>query len=355
MAQAWHRQREQLGLAQGTYATRWRATEYRLDDPENPSVIEAAPDARWERVTPFDSYKPTTKVREVKAGPHLMFLEMKAILRDKPHLFGKSSILFAREHGLLGLFEEDYSARAYLPPPEDRPWIAPDGVIDTQGRLRRVDPATEGRDLLFDLLKESGYVSPKASKYAWQEENLSMPAALCYVRTDRLVHNVWWRVEDAPLFVPWKEIQEQFGAVLIIDEAALFDEASLPIRPWSVLCTREPLSRWSKSLRSFPGTDTHVEWLGLEHGVFNNYLQTISPYASVGEDGNLKHNWRCRSLLQAMYLMFYLDQTGDNSIRKCQSRKCPKYFHVGSQSKSKYCSPQCANRASTRLGRGKEP
>jgi hypothetical protein len=354
MAQAWHREREQLGLAQGTDARRWRATEYRLDDPENPSVIEAAPDARWERVNPFDSYKPTTTAREVEAGPHLTFMNLKEIQSEKRHLFDKSRILFANEFGLLGFFEEDYLARPLLPPVAPI-WVAPEGVIDAQGRLRQVDPATEGRDLLFDLLIEAGYFFPQASKDEWQVEDLAMPSELKFIRTERLVHYLWRSFEEPSVLVPWREIQAEFGAILVLDEASVRDETSLPSSAWSVLCTREPLRRWSQSLLSFPGTDTHVEWLGLEHGVFNNYLRTISPYASVGEDGNLKRGWRCRSLLQAMYLMFYLDQTGDSSIRKCQSRGCPNYFRVGSQSKSKYCSQRCANRASTRIRRGQVP
>jgi hypothetical protein len=87
----------------------------------------------------------------------------------------------------------------------------------------------------------------------------------------------------------------------------------------------------------------------------NLYLQEVSPRVLLGEDGNLKRGWHYSSLLQAMYIMMWLDLTGDNTIKKCQSGGCPNYFRVGSQSKSRYCSDRCANRASTRMRRGQEP
>jgi hypothetical protein len=80
-----------------------------------------------------------------------------------------------------------------------------------------------------------------------------------------------------------------------------------------------------------------------------------SERAFIGEDGNVKRGWRCGSLLEAMGVMLFLDLSGGNTIKKCGSRGCLHYFRVGSQSKSKYCSERCANRASTRLGRGQEP
>jgi hypothetical protein len=87
----------------------------------------------------------------------------------------------------------------------------------------------------------------------------------------------------------------------------------------------------------------------------NQYLEGVSPRAFIGEDGNLERGWRYRSLLQAMHVMLFLDLTGGATIKKCQSRGRPNYFRVGPQGKSKYCSRRCANRASTRTGRGQEP
>jgi hypothetical protein len=83
--------------------------------------------------------------------------------------------------------------------------------------------------------------------------------------------------------------------------------------------------------------------------------EDVSPRALIGKDRNLERRWRYRSLLQAMYIMHFLDLTGGIIIKKCQSRGCPNYFRAGSLIKSKYCSTRCANRASTRKGRGQEP
>ena len=148
--------------------------------------------------------------------------------------------------------------------------------------------------------------------------------------------------------MPWETLKRNFGALMILDEHA-----------WngvSVLCTQEPVRHWVSSLRFFPSGDTPAKHL-VDWGQtsFNRYLQEVSPRVVVAEDGILKPGWNYRSLLQAMYIMLYLDLTGGNAIRKCQSRGCPNYFRVGSQGGSIYCSTKCANRASTRLGRGQEP
>src|SRR5215216_6300747 len=98
MAQAWHTSRKKLELMQPTEARYWRATKYQLDDPENPAFVEATPDARWKRFALFDSYRPTSKTREIEAGPHLTFLKLKAIRRERPNIFGKALVLFAKEY-----------------------------------------------------------------------------------------------------------------------------------------------------------------------------------------------------------------------------------------------------------------
>lgn len=80
-------------------------------------------------------------------------------------------------------------------------------------------------------------------------------------------------------------------------------------------------------LRFFPSGDTPVENLiSDKHISLNSHLQYVSPYVFVGEDGKLERGWRCDSLLQAMYLMFYLDRTGGNNIKKCQSRAAQTTF-----------------------------
>ena len=157
-----------------------------------------------------------------------------------------------------------------------------------------------------------------------------------------------WRPIDPRQIVPWEEIREDFGALLILDPASW--------KGVSVLCTREPIQRWRIGLHFFPSVDTSAEELVSDGDVsFNSYLQEVSPRVVLREDGNLERSWYCRSLLQAMYVMLYLDMTGGNNIKKCQSRGCLNYFRIGSQSNSRYCSQRCANRASTRMRRGQEP
>lgn len=150
--------------------------------------------------------------------------------------------------------------------------------------------------------------------------------------------------------VPWGQIQEEFGALLILDLATF--------KGVSVLCTREPIRRWELGLRFFPSGDTPIDELILDpdYGTsLNSHLQEVSPYAFLGENGDLERGWHYRNLLQAMYVMLFSDLTGGRTIKKCESQGCPNYFRIGSQGKSKYCSGRCANRASTRLGRGQQP
>jgi hypothetical protein len=121
----------------------------------------------------------------------------------------------------------------------------------------------------------------------------------------------------------------------------------------SVLCTREAHTDWLIHLDQFPSPDTTsaedlVTYINL---IWND----ASERAFVDEDGNLKRGWRCDSLLEAMGIMLLLDMTEDSTIKKCDSRGCPNSFRVGSQSKTKYCSERCANRASTRKGRSQNP
>ena len=53
--------------------------------------------------------------------------------------------------------------------------------------------------------------------------------------------------------------------------------------------------------------------------------------------------WGCYSLLQAMYLMLFLD-IASRGTRIVQCDKCSKLFYSGLQ-RGKYCSPECENRA----------
>jgi hypothetical protein len=161
--------------------------------------------------------------------------------------------------------------------------------------------------------------------------------------------NLWPLPEPDRSLVPWNTAKENFGGLLVMDEHS-------PTLV-SVLCTVEPVNLWVQELASFPSpdeTDPGEQQVELTERI-NVEIERSSLYRSLDENGRPQSNWRCRDLLQAMYLMLHLDTTGANEIRKCQSRGCPEYFRIGSQSKTLYCSPRCANRASTRKGRGQEP
>jgi hypothetical protein len=344
MGQAWHRQRERGVLAQGAEATLWRASKYELDNRDDPAFIEAAPNATWERFAPFDQYKPTNRAREVRAGPHLMFLRLKRVLDEKPELFHKAVKWFAEAQGLLGAFEQDYLEQPVLPPGKNL--VAPEALIDyREGRLERFDPATIGKGMLRLKLEQRGWLFDRD----W-ESTIALPSEIRFNAKYPHLNREWWPTFEPPRpVVPWEEIQEDFGALLILDDASFTGV--------SIVCTREPLARWQHSVIFFPSGDTPVELLvSTERFVsFNSFLEEVSPRAVMGEDGNLERGWYCRSLIQAMYVMLYLDLTGGNTIKKCQSRGCLNTFRVGSQSTSKYCSKQCAYRAATRMSRGQEP
>ncbi len=345
MAQAWHKQREQLEVVQGAGSRHWRASEYRVNDLDNREVVEAAPGARWKLSTPFDSYRPTSKARELNAGPHLTFLNLKGVSEEQPDLFHKALILFAKEYGLLGAFEEDYMQHPMLP--EGKMLIAPEAAIDGQGRLEWFDPDTEGKSLLRTTLAQRGWWrlpnDPEVA-FSW----MAPPSEIKFNKKDPGLDSECWPVDPPRQLVPWEVLKEDFGALVVLDPTSL--------NGVSILCTREPVRRWDIHLLFFPSGETPVEHLvGDEANSFNSYLQEVSPRVVVGKDGNLERGWRCRSLLQAMYVMLYLDLTGGNTVRKCQSRGCPNHFRLGPQAKSKYCSQRCANRASTRMRRGQEP
>jgi hypothetical protein len=340
MAQARHRGRERRTLAQGAEAIWWRASRYKLDNEDDPAFIEAAPNATWERFRPFDLYKPTSRVREVRAGPHLLFLRLERVMEEQPELFHKTLILFAKEYGLLGAFEQDYLEQPVLP--EGKNLVAPEALIDYQGRLRRIDPPEIRQDFLRAQLSYRRYLPNNSS--------IALPSEVRFSAKHPILDREWWPTFQPPRpVVPWEEIQEDFGALFILDEEAFTGV--------SVLCTREPLARWRHSLVFFPSVDTPVEQLVNNEGFpdFNAFLQEVSPRVVIREDGNLDRSWYCRSLIQAMYAMLYLDLTGGNTIKKCRSWGCSNSFRVGPQTKSIYCSDQCASRASTRRGRGQEP
>src|ERR671932_550609 len=335
MAQAWHRRAiPQLAHPEGV--TYWRASKYRK--------LRATPDAVWKRFNPFDDYKPTSKTREVNAGPHLAFLKLKELQKDKDRNYLTALDVFASTYGLLGLLYEVYS-----PPilPHPKIFVAPEGVIDEHGRLRRVDPMGRGVELLLDLLQHQRFIKDEQEREMIRSELVASPSELAFAQ--KRATGLWSPdpsgQELSTEQTTWEEAKERYGGVLVLDA-----RSSSRV---SVLCTKESSADWDLKLEDFPappyGTSKPLATY------LNKELIGVSPYLHLSEDGEYERGWRCPSLLKAMYLMLWFDLSGGSAIRQCESRGCFTYFRVGSQSRTKYCSEQHANLASTRMGRGQEP
>ena len=110
--------------------------------------------------------------------------------------------------------------------------------------------------------------------------------------------------------------------------------------------TREPLLSWELECKEFPSAPYGSQ---IPSGL-NTRVAGVSPYASIDEDGEFGRGWRCRSPLQAMYLMVYLDFTGGNKVRRCKRPDCRDYYRLGAH-ESDYCSPGCTSVMTTRRSR----
>ena len=122
----------------------------------------------------------------------------------------------------------------------------------------------------------------------------------------------------------------------------------------SVLCSGESLAEWGLALEDFPSSELQPDNPYLKR-YLNARLAGVSPFSPEDEAG-VRRGWRCTSLLQAMYLMLWLDFTGGRFVRECGLHDCHNFFRQGSQGDhTVYCSVKHANRASTRLSRGQTP
>jgi hypothetical protein len=244
---------------------------------------------------------------------------------------------------LLGLFYKVYS-----PPilPEGKIFVAPEGVIDKHGRLRRVDPMDRGVELLLDLLHREQAIEDEQEREMIHRELVASPSEL---RSAQNRYTGLWPSDPSGQElsteqITWEEAKEGYGGVLVLDA-----RSSSRV---SVLCTKESSLGWDSKLKDFPAPHGRSKPLAT---YLNKELIGVSPYLHLSEDGEYERGWRCPSLLKAMYLMLWFDLTGGNAIRLCESRGCSNYFRVRSQSSTRYCSERHANLASTRMGRGQEP
>jgi hypothetical protein len=315
----------------------WKASSY--------SLLQATSDAKWERIDPFDSYRPLIRQREPEAGPHVMFLKLRQLLLDDDARFLKAPDLFASKWGLLGLFHNSYSA-PILPYPKS--YISPEAMIENE-RLERVDPAVEGLELVAKAVNESR--PPTYPRFTQEDYVLvAMPEEVRFATRDR------FRYPDDPSgpalspgkYQSWEEVRTEYDALFVFDPAYRAKA--------SVLARSENIFSWNSTLLDFPPPPyDDEERLPALAWILNKQLADASPKATLGEHGNLTRDWRCNTLLQAMYVMLFLDLTGGAKIRGCASHDCSNHFRVGPQPGSKYCSKAHARRAATRMQRGQEP
>jgi hypothetical protein len=349
--------------------TTWKASSYKLvDDTLSPEYVEATPGAVWSRKDPFDAYSPVVdRARGGEAAPHTSFAKLAAmalnfaLTDEEEKKLHRMLNLFANRYGLLGLFLEEFGAP--LLPEREVGWfvrVAPDALIDGNGSLRDIDPATEGKRLQEELLRERfrrDYAA-RGELHLWEPQKLILtqkvlilPGELRFEK--RVVDFVRSGFSRPSLFsrdpsrvLTYEDVQQRYGVRVVFDRRAGTGV--------SIVSTREPVGAWLDELRSF-GQPLSLRRL-------NRHLEGVNPRAVVGEDGRLASSWNCPSLLKALHLMRYLDAITGTKIQRCEAPGCYNYFRVGPRGRaSMYCPPlpgqkqsRCASRASTAMHRDRQ-
>lgn len=345
-------------------AATWKASRYKLvGDPLRPDYIEATPGAVWSRWDPFRYYEPLANRSEANRvpPPHKPFAAMSDLARDQRSqrrrtrkrlkLLYDQMRVFGNVYGLLGLFRESI-ATPVLPERAHSltSMVAPDAWIDQDGKLRVIDPKTEGARLLENSLNKhdgqfrSARLKLLREKLTWPDE-LRFPTLGVELGAFGLHTKLSFRGHHSRTN-SYDDVRERFGIRFVLDEHA---------RGVSIIATREPLDSWLAELGRFWPTPPGPEY-------FDRMLEDVSPRAVANEEGGLASSWRCPSLLKAIYLMLYLDQTSSVRLLKCQAPNCPDYYRAGPLSRdSLYCPPppgkkrsRCASRASSAMYRERQ-
>ena len=357
------RDREVASAPPPTAAT-WKASRHRLvGDPLRPDYIEATPGAVWSRRDPFDYYQPLANRSEPAPipPPHKPFAKMSGPPEDRrsPWRRTREELLklydqirvFGDVYGLLGFFGEAFAAPVL--PARANPlfsWVAPDARIDGTGKLTEIDPQTEGKRRLEQLLDKRdgpfklGPLELKPKDLAWPSELRFPTLSLDYGEFG--LHKPWLGGRHTSTR-SYEEVRERFGIRFVLDQHARTGV--------SIIATREPLDFWLDELRKFLPAPPGPEY-------FDQALEDVSPRAVANQEGGLASSWRCPSLLKAVYLMLYLDVTSSVRLLKCQAPNCPDYYRAGPLSRpSKYCPPslgeeqsKCASRASSAMYRERQ-
>ncbi len=258
----------------------------------------------------------------------------------------------------MGLFQEEFGAP--LLPEREVGWlvrVAPDAVIDESGRLRGIDPVTEGKRLLEELLRKRDrqIYAERGELHLWEPEKLVLtqkelilPGELRFQkRATDFVRSGFSRPSlsdpDRGRVFTYEDVQRRYAIRVVFDRRAGTGV--------SIVSTREPVGAWRDELRSFAQP--------LSLGRLNRHLEGVNPRAVVGEDGRVASSWYCPSLLKALHLMRYLDVTTGTRMQRCVAPGCYNYFRVGPRGRpSMYCPPppgqkqsNCASRASSAMYR----
>ena len=207
--------------------------------------------------------------------------------------------------------------------------------------MRRIDPATEGKERFDDSFHEQYGSHPGTGVKISFTSALALPEELEFSSSNPLSSvfpsAVAFGAPPAGMLT-WEDVVEQYGVVALLDPST--------DRGVSIVPTKERLSSWELECKNFPRAPYDPEIIrGLDERI-----ASVSPYTLVGEDGEFGRGRRCRSLLQAMYYMVYLDFTGGNKVRRCRRPDCRDYYRLGSQ-ESDYCSPRCTSVMTTRRSR----
>jgi hypothetical protein len=258
---------------------------------------------------------------------------------------------FANKYGLLGLIHEWYSAPIL---PAGKSFVLPGAAMTKSGKLRKFN--NDAKDIRetegFARLQEAVRSHPDYSDYVLHPAAVARPSdlkfALKRARTAEKPNPAGF--EPYPELGAWAEVRERFGALMLLDSTS---------GPWArVLTTRELADAWLFALPAYsdmPARLSSLEKQALARNLRND-LRGVSPFPSVGEDGEWTPGWMCPSLLQAMCLMLYYDLTGAVDIRRCEF--CGNYFRTREGSRRAYCPPEgpskqskCASAASSRAYR----
>jgi len=315
----------------------WKANKY-LD-------LQAVRGATWTRADPFAFYHSHPAKREIKAGPHSTFLELRKLFLGKDGRYIRAADVFADSYGLLGLFHHNYSAPIL---PKHKRYISPEAVIEN-GRLEPVDPTSQGLELVAKAVNDS---RPPSWRQFTKADHIivALPEEVRFAAKDR------FRYPDDPSGRPlspsklesWDEARTGYEALFLFDPERRVKS--------SVLVRSESIFAWESVLLDFPvpPLDTEERWPFWAR-ILNEWLVDISPMLTFGEDGRLTPTLRCNTLLQAMYLMLWLDLIRGSELRECGCHDCASYYRVGPQTNSKYCSEKHAYRAAKRMQRGQIP